>query len=261
MFNEDFQLHKDEVVIITVRRHWLFLLIDILQVVFLFIIPTSFIWFAQYFSLVPEFIIFGITFYSLTDILIYMWAIICWLYLAEKFTDFAIDYWVVTNKRIVDSNLEKLFKRRVSTLELRDIEDITIKTSGFFSSYFAYGNLEVQTAGAANRFEMETIAHPEIVQRLIFEAKLAQDREEKDIEKSEIEQISERVVHDFHIPKDQKVKEQIFPKTETINVENEEYDWAKITDKQEEDVRNIDEKLEIIEAKYKTDIDEALRTE
>jgi hypothetical protein len=191
--------------------------------------------------------------------------------LAERVTDYAIDFWIVTNKRIVDSELERLFHRRLATLELKDIEDISIKTSGFISSYLAYGNLEVQTAGAQNRFQMEQIGHPEIVQRVIFEAKLAQDKEEKDIEKQEIEQISHRVFkeekqetheeineeivdeendveHDFHIPHDQKnISENLVEQ----NNHSEDFDWAHSAQTQEDDFIEVDDK-------YKDNIDRAL---
>ncbi len=255
MFNEDFQLHPDEKVILYVRRHWFFLLLDILKIIFYFLGFAVLVWVFQYFNFVPNFVLFGVSLSSLADVLLYMWGIFCWLLLAEKVTDYAIDFWIVTNKRIVDSELQKLFHRSLATLELRDIEDISIETTGFVSSYLAYGSLKVQTAGARNEFDMQRIGHPEIVQRIIFEAKLAQDREEKDIEKEEVEQISHRVFkeevkNDFHIPTDQK-----------ISKEQEDYDWARIAEKQKNDIRNIEEEVESIDEKYKRQINEALRTE
>lgn len=259
MFNEDFQLHPDEKVILYVRKHWIFIAIDFLEILFYFFVPAIFIWVLQYNSLIPDFILFGIAFNSLVNILLYMWGILCWLLFAERFTDFALDFWIVTNKRIVDSELIKLFHRSLSTLELQDIEDISIKTSGFFSSYFAFGDLKVQTAGARNEFDMPKIAHPEYVQRTIFEAKLAADREEKDIEKEEIEQISHRVFNEenlqnsFHIPHDQKV--------ENIDSPSNTFDWARVAERQKNDSRNFEEIIENVEDKYKTDIEEALRND
>ncbi len=269
MFNEDFQLHQDEQVIIYVRKHWIFLFLDIVEILFYFLVPAIFVWFMQYANLVLSFNIFGISFDSLLNILVYMWGILCWLLFAERFTDFALDFWIVTNKRIVDSELIKLFHRSLSTLELKDIEDISIKTSGFLSSYFAYGDLKVQTAGARNEFDMSKIAHPEVVQRTIFEAKLAADKEEKDIEKEEMEQISQRVFNEehlqksFHIPHDQKVESHSnlnTNKPQNIS-ESNNFDWAKISEKQASDTRNETEQIEKIEEKYREDVDEALRIE
>jgi hypothetical protein len=277
MFNEDFKLHADEKVILYGRRHWLFFLIDIVEVSAYFLGVAVFVWGIEYLGLLESVNLFGISFSAMLNILLYMWGVFCWLLLAEKVTDYAIDFWIVTNKRIVDSELERLFYRRLATLELKDIEDISIKTSGFISSYLAYGNLEVQTAGAQNRFQMEQIGHPEIVQRVIFEAKLAQDKEEKDIEKQEIEQISQRVFkeenqekveeekteaesnedvvdeHDFHIPHDQK---NTTTKVIEQNNNSEDFDWAHSTQTEEEDYSEIED--EYIDDKYKDNIDRAL---
>lgn len=271
MFQEDFQFHQDEKTLYTVRRHWIFLLGDILQIALYFIMFAVIVWIFQYLDFIPSFNIFGISFNSFLDILVYMWGIICWLLFAEKFTDYALDFWLVTNKRIIDSNLERLFHRYLATLELKDIEDISVKTTGMLSSYFSYGNLEVQTAGAQNRFEMEQIARPELVQRIIFEAKLADEKEQKDIEKGEFEQISHRVfheeqqeqadtpVHDFHIPHDQKMEN--IKQAPTPDTTSDAYDWAHVGETQAKDPRNSQEILEDIEDKYKNDVDDALRTE
>lgn len=268
MFNEDFQLHPDEKVILYVRKHWIFLAIDFIEIFLYFIIPAIFVWFLQLNSLISDFILFGVSFNSLINILLYMWGILCWLLFAERFTDFALDFWIVTNKRIVDSELTKLFHRSLSTLELKDIEDISIKTSGFFSSYFAYGDLKVQTAGARNEFDMSQIAHPEFVQRTIFEAKLAADKEEKDIEKEEIEQISHRVFNEenlqdlqngFHIPHDQKIRNSVKNIEKSNEVNN--FDWARVSENQANVPRNLQEDIESVEEKYKEDIQNALQSD
>jgi hypothetical protein len=246
-------------------------LVDVVQIAIYFLIFAIIVWVFQYLEILPSFNLFGISFNSLLDILVYMWGIICWLLFAEKFTDYALDFWIVTNKRIIDSELIKLFNRRLATLELRDIEDISIETTGFLSSYFSYGTLKVQTAGARNEFDMQQIARPELVQRIIFEAKLADEKEQKDIEKEEVEQISHRVFkeeqepdHNFHIPHDQKlgnVKAVPVADARQAVKTSDPYDWAHIAESQENDHRNQDELLEEIEDKYKDDVDEALQTE
>lgn len=273
MFQETFQLQPDEKIIIFIRRHWIFLVLDFVQAFFLFLLPAFLLWTIQILGLVPSFVIFGITFNALLNILLWMWGIICWLLVAEKFTDYALDFWIVTDKRIVESELVRLFSRKLSTLELQDIEDITISNPGFFSNYFSYGNLEVQTAGARNEFQADKIANPEFVQRVMFDAKLKDEQEKRDIEKGEMEQISHRifreeqpeVAHDFHIPSDQ--KRENLPKKEVVEEKNEsdatteDFDWAHVAQKEEEKILSDEEEIEEIEDKYKSDIDSALRTE
>jgi hypothetical protein len=59
MFNEDFKLHADEKVILYVRRHWLFFLIDIVEVLAYFFGIAVFVWFVQYLGLLDGFNLFG----------------------------------------------------------------------------------------------------------------------------------------------------------------------------------------------------------
>jgi hypothetical protein len=201
-------LHPDEKILAYIRRHWIFLLLDILGVVLIFLSVAFVIWFIQFMGYVPDFQIFGTSFYSLTDVLVWMWAIFCWLLLAEKFTDYSLDVWILTDKRIVESELVKLFDRRLSTLELQDIEDVSVEVNGFWESIINFGSLEVQTAGAKREFLAENIENPTKVQALIFGAKLANKKEDMDIEKGEFEQIAHRVTQEegvaSHIPQDQK---------------------------------------------------------
>ncbi len=256
-------LHPDEKVIIYIRRHWIFLFIQTKLIFLLFITPTLLVWALQYFGYVPEFNIFGVSFYSLTDVFIYMWAIFCWLLLAEKFTDYALDFWVLTNKRIIESELLKLFDRRLSTLELQDIEDVTVRVKGVVQTAIGYGTLEVQTAGSEREFLAENIADPAKVQELIFDAKLKQAQEEKDIEKQEFEQIANRVTTERiavdhnaenHIPLDQKQKEDVKSMAENA------FDWAHVNQSQFKDTRNVEEYMETVEDKYKKNTEAALRT-
>jgi hypothetical protein len=178
------------------------------------------------------------------------------LFTAEKVTDYALDVWILTNKRIVEIELKKLFDIQVSTLELKDIEDITVRNEGFFANYFNYGLLEVQTAGTNREFFAEKILDPGNVQKIIFDAKLKDEREKQDIEKGEVEQIANRVFNS-HIPEDQKVKEKVFSENQNEN----SFDWAGVDQKQEKDTRNTTEEVEEVEDKYKKDIDSALRSE
>ena len=174
---------------------------------------------------------------------------------------------------MVESELVKLFDRKISTLELQDIEDITVHTFGLLGNYFSFGRLDVQTAGTVTEFFAEKIANPEYVQNQIFDAKLKDEHERKDIEKTEIEQISHRVYGeeeksklapeaDSHIPQDQKVTvEQKIPPTSLEEGDSTGFDWAHVSEKQAEDIRDLQAQLEVVENKYKTGVKEALRTE
>lgn len=243
-----FELHKDEKVILYIRRHWIFLFLQTKLIFWVFLIPVILVWMAQIFNWVPDVNLLGVSIYSVTDILIYLWGLFCWMLLAEKFTDYALDFWVVTNKRIIESEMIKLFDVQLSTLELQDIEDITVRSEGFLANLIGFGRLEVQTAGTVNEFFAENIMNPAKVQSIIFDAKLKREQEEKDIEKEEVEQISSRVFKESR----EMALDEIPPK-------ESEYDWAFIDERQAEDRRNAEEVIETVEDKYKVNVDKALR--
>jgi hypothetical protein len=272
MFSKDtFQFRQDEKIILFIRRHWIFVVYDILIVFFNFIFVTIAIWLLQYFSLIPDLELFGTTLYALSDIFVYCWALFCWLLFAEKMTDYFLDYWIVTNKRIIESELITLFNHKFSTLELQDIEDITVHSQGFWANYFDYGKLNVQTAGTNTEFYAENIYTPAEVEKVIFDAKMEDEKEKRDIEKGEFEQISHRVFKEDHSERDQKELSENFAKQHSISeeIEREEalhpkykqdFDWAHIDEQEANDPRNK-EVIEEVEDKYKKNTDSALRSQ
>jgi len=81
--------------------------------------------------------------------------------------DFYFDIVVVTDRRLVDIDQEQLFFRRISQLNLEDVEDVTSVVNGFFPSIFNYGSLEVQTAGEARNFEIPNIKNTHEIEAII----------------------------------------------------------------------------------------------
>lgn len=76
------------------------------------------------------------------------------------FVDYYLDIWVVTNDRIIDIQQSGLFKHTVSELDLKQVQDVTSETVGVFGTFFNYGTVGIQTAGAKQRFDFQNIAKP-----------------------------------------------------------------------------------------------------
>ena len=74
--------------------------------------------------------------------------------------DFYFDIIIVTDRRVVDINQEQLFFRSVSELSLVNVEDVNSVIADFLPSLFNYGNVEIQTAGAKEKFLMDNIRFP-----------------------------------------------------------------------------------------------------
>ena len=80
----------------------------------------------------------------------------------------ALDVWIVTSRRVVDSTQRGFFNRTVSELNIARIQDVTLQMSGFGASLFNFGDLEIQTAGAETKFRFRQIKNPEKVKDLLM---------------------------------------------------------------------------------------------
>lgn len=81
--------------------------------------------------------------------------------------DFYFDIHIVTDRRVVNVNQNRLFSRDVSELSLEDIEDVSVNFSGILATFFNYGAIEVQTAGTRVNFHFQEIANPREVASII----------------------------------------------------------------------------------------------
>ncbi len=91
------------------------------------------------------------------------------LFFYTAFLDYYLDLWVVTEERILDIDQEGVFMRKVSELALHNIQDVHVEVKGVFATLFNFGTIEVQTAGAEQKFSFEGIPDPQKISRQILE--------------------------------------------------------------------------------------------
>lgn len=87
-----------------------------------------------------------------------------------EWTDYYLDVWILTDKRLIDVEQRGLFHRKVSSLDLRNIQDIKIETKGLIATFLKFGDIHVQTAGADREFVIREAYNPELVKRQLTEA-------------------------------------------------------------------------------------------
>ncbi|MBP9816853.1 MAG: PH domain-containing protein [Candidatus Pacebacteria bacterium] len=166
---EDLHLQPGEHVLMAVRKHWLiyvgaaipFAVFAYLPVLALELFAKSpFVttpW-AHYVSLENPWILFVLG----------AWWLFVWMGAFSNFMRYFLDVWIITNKRIIDVEQIDFFSREVTSLFLDHIEDVTVHETGFFHTLFGFGNLMVQSAGAADRTELPGISHPKDVRDLLM---------------------------------------------------------------------------------------------
>lgn len=148
-------IHKKaaEKIVLVVRRHPLTFLPKILLILLLLsvplVFPILFLGGLEDLFWGPVIVITG-SLYSLFVLALFF----------TQFVDYYLDVWVVTNERIIDIQQQGLFKRTVSEVDLDRVQDASSNLQGVFSTFFNYGDVEVQSAGAESKFSFKDIPKP-----------------------------------------------------------------------------------------------------
>jgi len=74
---------------------------------------------------------------------------------------------IVTNRRVIDIDFYAVLYREITVARLDKIQDITVKSGGYFEGFFNYGTIFIQTAGTEANIEFADIPRPaEVVQMI-----------------------------------------------------------------------------------------------
>ena len=77
------------------------------------------------------------------------------------------DYWVVTNQRVIDVKRNHPLNMLVSTADLVNIQDMTIRRNGLLKTMLDYGDVVCQTAGTDADFTIVGVKDPRAVQAIV----------------------------------------------------------------------------------------------
>lgn len=163
----EIRLLPGERIVLKLRKHWILLLRDTIGTILLAFLPL--ITLAAVQIVAPRFENFPdyLAFMSFATTL---WLLVIFLALAVIWTDYYLDLWIVTNKRIISVDQVSLFNRKVTTLSHERIQEITIKEENFVQAFFKYGTLDIETASPTDGdATMEGIPEPERVREVILE--------------------------------------------------------------------------------------------
>lgn len=148
--------HPEETVILVLRAHpftqipWIvnsFILFVIL-IILNFFLPSVFN---------TSQIIFGNVF-GFACIFAYIWF---------NFLSWFFNVGIVTNERIIDVDFHSVIYKEVTEALLKKVEDVTVRSGGFFSSLFNYGHIFVQTAGTEANVEFYNVPQPAEATKII----------------------------------------------------------------------------------------------
>lgn len=74
---------------------------------------------------------------------------------------------IITDQRIVDVDFHNVLYHKVTEAQIEKIEDITHNVDGILGSIFDFGSVYIQTAGAKNEIEFESVPRPRDIQDVL----------------------------------------------------------------------------------------------
>lgn len=164
MKTEKIQLDQDEEILLQVRKHWFILCMNVIGVLILAVLPIPFFAVAMssktITALVPINDAFVVTLYC-------AWLIVQWMILFSIWTNYYLDVWTVTNKRLIAIDQQGFFRRTMASFRLERMQDIKVSVDGIIATFLDYGTLEIQTAGEEEHFKVTGIPSPADIKALI----------------------------------------------------------------------------------------------
>ena len=156
---------QGEKIILLLRAHIITLVPAVITTIFLFLVP---IFFPSLLSII------GVSWSDFFDsgqifLITVFWSLFVFGYAFYRFIFWYFNVYLITNERVVDIDFRGLLHKEVAYAKLNQIQDVSPKTIGFFGTFFHYGDIYLQTAGAKVEFEFHHVPRPNEVARQILE--------------------------------------------------------------------------------------------
>lgn len=142
-----------EQVIVLLNRHWFVLAIKLVGYLLIAFVPIVVYPFLLNFTV---FTYFESLYFVLTLGFYLLW----WYSLFYMITMYLLDVWIITNHRVIDSEQHGFFNRTVAELSLAKIQDVSTQINGSMATWLKFGSLDIQTAGANEKFSLKQIPDP-----------------------------------------------------------------------------------------------------
>ena len=164
------KLDTGEIILMEIRKHWLIFILQILPTLFFAILPYFIFEFFSIFSNSLSLDAQGFTRDQAFWATLYTgWLIVMWTFICVAWTNYYLDVWVITNRKIVSVDQVNLFDRQTTIMQLDKIQDVNFKVSGLLATLIDIGDVSIQTAGAEVRFNIQGVGHPILIHKRLNE--------------------------------------------------------------------------------------------
>ncbi|HTY40011.1 MAG TPA: PH domain-containing protein, partial [Candidatus Paceibacterota bacterium] len=145
----------DERVVVTIRRHWYVMFGQTMTLLIPFLIPFFIAPLLDNVSFLPAAAIQAYTLFFIAA-----WYLVLWMIFFSMWTNYYLDVWIVTNKRVINVEQLSLFSREISECRLDRIQDVTAEVHGFLPTVLHFGNVSLETAAESERFFLNGVPNP-----------------------------------------------------------------------------------------------------
>ncbi len=156
-------LDAQEKIVVEARRHWYVFAAEVSSLALLALLP-----FAAFIVLASSGAFEAVE--GLLSLFVFVsagWLLALWTLFFIFWTNYYLDVWIVTDRRIIDVEQHGLFSREISEFRLENIEDLTVEVKGLLPTFLRFGDVYVQTAGENREFAIHHVPNPHKLKDII----------------------------------------------------------------------------------------------
>jgi hypothetical protein len=166
----------DEQIVMYLRRHWLILVRVVIVYLFLSLLPVIF-WLAT--ATRETMILEDNNIFQIALLYTLLYYLILWAFFYRSWLDYYLDYWIVTNYRIINTEHQGLFNWVVAEHMLSKIQDVSAHQKGILAGFFDFGEVHVQTAAEESKFNMLQVPKPRACAQAVHQLIERETKKEK----------------------------------------------------------------------------------
>ncbi|HMO78635.1 MAG TPA: PH domain-containing protein [Candidatus Paceibacterota bacterium] len=164
------KLDNDEHVVFEVRKHWFTFTLEITLLAFLAILPFFIIAIIKILPFDFSISATGGNIFYFYIFSYFAWTSILWIFGFLFWTDYYLDTWIITTKKLIDVEQHGLFRREISIIQLDKIQDVKSEIRGIVPTIMNYGDIHVQSAGQQKEFLIHNVPKPDQIRQKLNEA-------------------------------------------------------------------------------------------
>ncbi len=170
MLVDKLQLEADEDILKQTRRHWFVLFTQLFGLILGALAPLALLVFLPAFT--NGFFTIDLSNYGAEITFAYLlWLLFIWIGIFTIWTNYYLDLFVLTDRRVILLNQKGFFRRNVASFRLERLQDMNVEIHGVIATLLDYGTLHVETAGHGDEeFRATGIPRPRDLKSLILRA-------------------------------------------------------------------------------------------